>query len=109
MSRGHGRVQRAVLLELSSRPATAYALARAVYRLDATQTPSEAQLVAVRRAIRRLRQEGLIQPPPRTPPGTSTRDQTRARRNRRAVRLQDYRLQVELAKLIREHQGQERS
>ena len=83
MSRGHGKVQQAILLELAYRPANAYQLAQAVYRLPATETPTTAQLVAVRRAIRRLREDGTLPEPSRPP---RTRAHTRATAERVAAR-----------------------
>jgi hypothetical protein len=100
MSRGHGKVQRAVLAELGYRPDHAYGLARAVFNVPSTDQPSRAQVESVRRAIRTLRRQGLIGPAPRTPTNYATRDATRTRRNRRAEAIQLGRLNVELFALL---------
>lgn len=100
MSRGHGKVQRAVLLELGYRPDHAHGLARAVYRVPTTSSPTRAQVEAVRRALRGLRRQGLIGAVPRTPNGYPAREQDRARRNHAEEDRQLWRLNAELGWLL---------
>jgi hypothetical protein len=105
MSRGHGRVQQAVLRQLGQRPAHAYDLARAAFGLDSTQEPTQAQVESVRRAVRTLRRAGLVGPLPRTPRGYSTRAAVRSRRNRATETAALGRLNVELFALLEQEQG----
>jgi hypothetical protein len=103
LSRGFGRIERAVLRKLAWRPANVYELARAAYQLPTTETPSTAQLVAVRRAIRRLREDGFLLPPmrpPRTPPETRAMDGQVAAGNRAEARLHVHCIDGEMARWV---------
>lgn len=103
LSRGFGKIERAVLRQLAWRPANVYQLARAAYQLPATETPSTAQLVAVRRAIRRLREDGFLLPPlrpPRTPPKARIIGEPVPAGNRAEARLRLHRIDKEIARWI---------
>jgi hypothetical protein len=89
-----------VLQKLAWRPANVYELARAAYQLPTTETPSTAQLVAVRRAIRRLHEDGFLLPPmqpPRTPPETRAMGEQVAAGNRAETRLRVHCIDEEMA------------
>jgi hypothetical protein len=62
MSRGHGRVQRIILESVNGTRygCTVRQLAYLVYGVRRLEVPTEAQLVAVRRAVRRLMDEGRV-------------------------------------------------
>ena len=92
-----------MLRQLAYRTANVYQLARGAYQLPTTGTPSTAQLVAVRRAIRRLREDGFLLPPmrpPRTPLGTRAMDERVATGNRAEARLRVHRIKAEFARGI---------
>ena len=93
-----------MLRQLAYRPANVYQLAQGAYQLRTIETPSTAQLVAVRRAIRRLREDGFLLPPmrpPRTPPGTRDMNE-RGAADRAETRLRVHRIKAEFARGIRE-------
>lgn len=62
MSRGHGRVERAILDHVATTPplkgAPMSQLASAVYGVD---EPTRSQMVSTRRAVRKLESEGLVE------------------------------------------------
>lgn len=62
MSRGHGRIQRIILESVNGTRygCTIRQLAYRAYGVARLEVPTEAQLVAVRRAVRRLVDEGRV-------------------------------------------------
>jgi hypothetical protein len=108
LSRGLGKIQRTVLGQLAWHPANVYQLARAAYHLSATEAPSTAQLVAVRRAIRRLREAGFLLPPmrpPRTPPKARIIGEPVPAGNPAEARLRLHRIDKEMAHWVWDEYG----
>lgn len=61
MSRGHGRVERAILEAVAAAPAhTGLPISQLVTAAYATEQPSRSQTVSVRRAVKRLEEQELV-------------------------------------------------
>jgi hypothetical protein len=62
MSRGHGRLQRLALgmIESADRPVYTSDIAYSAFDIGEWKRPTEAQVVSVRRALRKLAKEGHI-------------------------------------------------
>lgn len=82
MSRGHGRVERAVIEQVAEAPVfkgvSMSQLAAAVYAVD---EPTRSQLVSIRRAVRRLVDEGIVET--YRDPSAASMDRTYQRRGQK--------------------------
>ncbi|MER5209377.1 hypothetical protein ABT063_01955 [Streptomyces sp. NPDC002838] len=62
MSRGHGRVERAVIEQVTAAPAfKGVAMSKLAAAVYAVEEPTRSQLVSTRRAVRKLAEEGVVE------------------------------------------------